>query len=429
MIIINLHKSLVADKPDITCKEILKELSKKTGIGVGSIKSILAEYKYTKTVKSPCMKKNRPKLSNTIGDIGKNAIREKIYSFWLNREFPTLEKIVTAVSNDENIRTLKRSTMYELLKEIGFVFTRLKKVGVITDRNDIILDRRKYLKEITKYRDEGRTIYYLDEMCFNVGDCLSTKIKSEFKLEKDSLKKKLTTVADFPTEKGKQLTAIHIGSKRGFVDGGLIFFESKTNDTDCHREINSHTFLEWFQNLLPWLDDQGVIVMDNAPYHCVKQSKCPTATWKKAEIIQWLLDRSIEFEGNLLKVELLDLVEKHKKPHENYVVDEVAVKQNKIVLRLPQNHCGLNPIERVWSIVEDYMKSNNTTFELNDVKQLLMEGLNLVTEENWANFEKQTIDKEQRIWDLDNIMDEMMDQMDPMIVPAGISSPSDNEVD
>lgn len=378
-------------------------------------------------MKSPCLKRNKPKLLNTIGDFGKHAIREKIYSFWLNREFPTLEKIVTAVSNDEQIRTLKRSTMYRILKEIGFVFTKLKRVGVITDRDELILERRKYLKQIIKYRNDGRTIYYLDEICCNVGDCLDKKIKSEFNLEKESLPKKLKTGAGNPAEKGNQLTAIHIGSKKGFVDGGLLFFEPKTNNSDPHYEINSDTFLEWFQNILPWLDDQAVIVMDNAPYHSAKQSRCPTATWKKAEIVQWLLDHDIEFEGNLMKVELLHIVKKHKKPFENFVIDEVAAEQNKSVLRLPSNHCRLSPIEHIWSIVEGYIESNNTTFEVNDVKQLLVEGLKLVKVENWEDFEQQTIDEEQRIWDLDTIIDEMIEQEDLKVFPDGIQSPSDSE--
>jgi len=44
--------------------------------------------------------------------------------------------------------------------------------------------------------------------------------------------------------KGKRLIVLHIGSTDGFVPGGFLCFESKTNSSDYHNEMNGTTFFE-----------------------------------------------------------------------------------------------------------------------------------------------------------------------------------------
>lgn len=56
-------------------------------------------------------------------------------------------------------------------------------------------------------------------------------------------------------------------------------------------------------------------------------------------------------------------------------------KQNKIVLHLPLYHCELNPIELAWLVVKGHMKTNNTTFKINDDRRLLNDGIQRVTPE------------------------------------------------
>lgn len=418
MIIVNLHKSILADRPNVTYRQVTAELAKLTGIGICSVQRVLAEYKTTKTLKSPLLKRTRKKLYDIVGDRGRIAIGRLIHSFWLNREFPTVKKIMAAVSADENLPTLKRSSMYRMLAEMGFVTTQLKRFHLVTDKSETIVERRKYLREIRKYRDEGRTVYYLDETCCDVDDYdrSGRKIEPEqFRLVKDDrFRNEITTGGGAGATKGKRrLTVLHIGSRKGSVDGGLTFFEpNSAGDPDGRRpEINGDTFLEWFVDTLPRLDDRAVVVMDRAPHHSAVKSKCPTAAWKRADIVRWLRNQNIEFEDDLIRTELLHLVGEHKGLHVKYVVDEVAMAQDKVVLRLPLNHCGLNPMERVWSLVEDHVRSDGVAFDLPRVKQLLIDGMKRVTAQNWYDFEKLTIDEERRLWNVDSIMDEMMERM------------------
>lgn len=84
--------------------------------------------------------------------------------------------------------------------------------------------------------------------------------------------------------------------------------------------------------------------------------------------------------------QLLEIVKRIKPQHKKYAVDELAKKYNCITLRLPPYHCELNPIEMAWSSIKNYVKMNNTTYKLPDVKKLLIEGVERVDADMWKNF-------------------------------------------
>lgn len=189
--------------------------------------------------------------------------------------------------------------------------------------------------------------------------------------------------------------------------------------------MNGDSFLELFQQTLPFLDDNCVIVMDNAPYHSVKSEKIPNISWKKVSIINWLREKGQEVDETMVKLELLDIVKTIKQEYNTYVIDELAKKENKIVLRLPPYHCELNPIELAWSMVKHYVKVNNTTFKIEDVKKLLYEGIDRVTAENWQNFEKHTIEEETKFLNIDGTVDNVID--DVVISITAETSTSESE--
>lgn len=66
-----------------------------------------------------------------------------------------------------------------------------------------------------------------------------------------------------PTGKGKRLIELHIGSNNGFLPGGLLCYESKKNSSDYHDEMNGACFQEWFESVLPRLEPNSIIVIDN----------------------------------------------------------------------------------------------------------------------------------------------------------------------
>lgn len=166
------------------------------------------------------------------------------------------------------------------------------------------------------------------------------------------------------------------------------------------------SFENWFSNVLPNLAQNAVIVMDNAPYHSRKLEQIPNTATKKADIQNWLTSKNILFDDKILKVELLDIVRKHKDQYNKYIVDEMAKSQNKIILRLPPYHCELNPIELIWAEIKNNVASKNTTFKFADCKALFYEVVQSITQESWLKCIQHVKEKvEPKMWELDNIIE------------------------
>ena len=379
------------------------------GVAVSTVFKILNEYKSTGEVKSPV--KIKPKSKTTISDTEESvkcAIRRKVDTFFFNNEIPTVKKIMACVNEDPDLPNYKKSTFYELMKHIGFKYDKRQRNSRLLDRKDIVLWRRKYLREIKKYRKEGKIIYYMDETWVNAGHT-----KEKIWQDKTVISAKyaflngLSTGLRNPTGKGKRLIVVHIGSEKGFVDNGLWVFESHSTK-EYHEEMTGDAFHEWFRKVLPQLEPNCVIVMDNASYHTVKKERLPTTSWNKAQITDWLASKEIPLEHDMLKQELLSLVNQHKSIYDKNVVDEMAKEQGKLLLRLPPYHCELNPIELIWAQVKGYVARNNKTFNIKDVKRLLVEAVQSVAISQWQNCVKHVIEKEEpRFWDVDNRMEDI----------------------
>ena len=94
-------------------------------------------------------------------------------------------------------------------------------------------------------------------------------------------------------------------------------------------------------------------------------------------------------------------------------------------MRTPPYHCNLNPIEMVWAEVKGHVAANNRTFKLPVVKNLLVDGVNGVTPEKWSNCVRHVLEEEDRLMQLDHIIDDMEDQL----IIDGSDSSSDNDAE
>lgn len=229
--------------------------------------------------------------------------------------------------------------------------------------------------------------------------------------------------------KGKRLIIVHIGSEDGFVHDGLLCFESKKNSRDYHEEMNGDCFRDWLESVLPRLKENAVIVMDNAPYHSVKLDKCPTTNWRKADIVQWLEGKGEVIDQSMIIVELLEIVKRLKPLYSKYVIDEMVLQHNKVVLRLPPYHCELNPIELAWSVVKGHVKSHNKTFKLPDVKNLLIDGINKIDASMWKNFVSHTKKEEEKFWEVDFVVDELLAETQRVVMTIGDTDDSFSDED
>ncbi|KAL4126162.1 hypothetical protein QTP88_010388 [Uroleucon formosanum] len=396
--IINVYKSILSQQPKIKYEymDLVLSVCKTTGIGRNTVSKTISDYKNEGVLKSPNKTKVRASVFEKTDDFEKNAVRRKVHDLWFRRELPTIEKILTSINEDPDLPNFSHTTLYRLLKKLDFTFTNRGRNSAMIEKEEIVIWRNKYL----------------DETWVNAGD-VSNKIWVDKTIEsgRDAFLKGLTVGATNPSGKGKRLIVLHIGSEEGFVPGGLLSFESKTNSNDYHDEMNEKTFFEWIQRVLPLLKDNSVIVMDNAPYHSVKAELCPTLNWKKADIEKWLDEKGEVYDKPLIKFRLMEIVNRIKPRYNKYVNEEYVKEHNRVVLRLPPYHCELNPIELAWSVVKKHVKMNNSTFKLQDVHKLLHDGIDRCTPEMWANFISHTKKEEEKFWKIDFIVDDIMDNM------------------
>ncbi|XP_060864304.1 uncharacterized protein LOC132940594 [Metopolophium dirhodum] len=414
--IVNAYK-VKSKAPDMPYKQIMSEISQTLGIGLNSVRKIISEYKSTGTVASPIKKRSKKCLFDKIDDLDRNALRQKVDSFWLKKELPTIDKVLEAVNDDPALPNFKRTTFYTTIKKLDFVFTKRKRCSVLTEREDLLVWRQNYIYDVRKFREEGRTVYYLDETCVNEGDCVDKLwVDKSIKSKHDAFTRGLTTGATNPTGKGRRLIVLHIGSHRGFLEGGLLCFLSKKNSSDYYDEMNGDNFRKWFESIIPHLEPNSVIVMDNAPYHSVSIDKIPTASSKKDEILSWLSSKGVVIDKRMFKPQLMAKVREIKGKYISYVVDNMAKNAGHTVLRLPPYHCELNPIELAWAMVKTYVKQNNNTFKIDDVKNLLNTAIDRVTSENWQNFIEHVKTEENKMTEVDRNMDEIIDNLEPCVL-------------
>lgn len=411
VIILNVYNAIKHQNPTTGVAKIVETCSKMTGVGVSTIYRLSREEK-SGLVNAPRKSTGRKKI--VIEDDEETAIRRLTHSFYFEKQIPTLDKIMAEMQKDENIPSLSKTTLWRVLRKMNFGYEKLQnRKSLLVEKDEIICWRRRYLRAVRKYRRDNVNIYYLDETWLNEGYTVG-KIWQDKNItsSRQAFLEGWSTGIKAPSGKGKRLIITHIGSKNGFVKGGLLAFQSKKTG-DYHEDMNADVFEEYFGQMLDLIPPQSVIVMDNATYHSRKLEKVPTSSWRKSDIIQWLTLKEISHEGDMIKKELLEIVNLNKPPYTKYVIDEMALKKNITVLRLPPYHCELNPIELVWAQVKGFVAKRNTTFKLKDVESIFQEALKQVDSEKWSKCVEHVIKEEARMWELDRMVDETIE---PLII-------------
>lgn len=421
IVVLNVHDSLRHQMPLSSGRNIVSSCAAMTGISQSTIYKLLSGRKNGDSVKPP--KKAGGKKPLEVDEAARSLIRRKVHSFYFKNEIPTLDKILAAIREEEDIPEMGRKKLWKVLHELNFSWQKQGRKSLLIDKEEIICWRRKYLRSIKKYRQEQRNIFYLDETWINEGHSVSkywqdNNVGSSHQAFIDGLHPGLK----IPSGKGRRLIITHIGSDKGFVSGGLLQFQSKSTN-DYHEEMTADVFEDYFSELITSIPVNSVIVMDNASYHSRLAEKLPISSWRKGDIINWLKEKQIPFENDALKTELLQIARENKTKFKRHVIDEMAVERGIIVLRLPPHHCELNPIELIWAQVKGYVGRHNTTFKLKDVQELLKIALDNVTEENWSNAVNHVKKEEDKMWKLDNLLEQ---SVEPLVIQLTMSDSEDS---
>ncbi|CAF1019173.1 unnamed protein product [Rotaria sp. Silwood1] len=130
---------------------------------------------------------------------------------------------------------------------------------------------------------------------------------------------------------------------------------------------------------------------DNAKWHNKRTefSRILSRAWNKDRIRDWLEQHQIPYPDHYFKAELLELCHTNAPPKQ-YLVDDAAALCDVEILRLPIKHCMLNPIEIAWVCMKNYIRDQNTSFKVQDIRELAANWLAACDESTSTGFFEKT---------------------------------------
>jgi hypothetical protein len=286
---------------------------------------------------------------------------------------------------------------------MGLVYGKSHSKPAFRERDEVLIARREYLRrKLANRHPHGGTIrpeVYLDESYVNVNH--SSPRTWYFAEEGPWVRK--------PSGKGIRLIMLHAMTRQGWVDGAKLVFQAKRRTGDYHGQMNFENFRRWFvDQLLPQIPAASLIVIDNASYHDVYLDGMfyPTTSSKKAELQSWLQQHHPDaYDDSLIKAELLALCRQWC-PKPDYELDRIAAAAGHRILRTPQYHPELQPIETCWGVVKNHC-AEKCDYTLAGLRRHLAEGFDKVTPETCQAAIADMRREEDRYWQED--MEELDD--------------------
>lgn len=379
--------------------------SKMCGISLRSVQRCVQEQKSSSTpgsiFVSPRKKYSREKKLTVLSDFDCDVARRTVLEFYDQGKFPTAEKLRVKLQEkidyNGSVRSIRR-----LLHTLGFKYNRANDGRkFLLERRDIVVARAQFLRKMLTLKEEEipNNRIYLDETWVNQNH--TKQYIWQLSDKSGGLK--------VPTGKGGRLIVCHAGGAKGFIAQCKWVFRSKKSDTDYHSQMNNVSFKKWFtEDLLPSLEEPTSIIMDNAPYHSAQIDKIPSTNWRKQEIREWLIKKSIGFSDRETKAELLEKVAPFKQ-EKKYELDEVALSWGHEVVRLPPYHCQYNPIELIWAQVKREVAEKNRTFKIEDVEKLTSEAIDNVTAADWEKCVMHAEKLQSDDWEKEIVRDDIME--------------------
>lgn len=386
------------------------------GITARAVRQIVQRHR---TSGGPTTSAERP-TATTIDSFTIGAIRRHVHTRFSNKEFFTVETLLDGLTADGILPpATSDTTLRRIMHQMGFRYTTTaRKMYVRKESLDIVCRRIKALRMLKNHRENGNQVVYLDETWFTTRMCHNREW-----VDRTQSPTSATYSRQVPPGDGERFVVVAAGTEEGFIDGSFLCFPAKNTTGDYHGEMNGELFMRWLTTcLLPSLNEPSVLVLDNAPYHGIltEESRCPTSSTKKNDLLNWLAQRNIAVPPGATRPELLRICQQNR-PEPQYVVDNIIREWGHEVVRLPPGHPELNAIEQVWGCMKRHVRSSLTRFTRASLQARLDEAKLLGTSEVWAGAVRRSRRFEDEYWITDNIHDD--------IEPIIITTDDDDEDD
>ena len=369
------------------------------GIGVVTVKRIMSQYKRSgeEVVVRPVDRPGRPprQICNNVQPIVRQFIRAEN----MRGKRVSIEKVRKYLDSEYGIE-MPRMTLWRALNRWGFTHGTGRRRDSLKEQDYVILARREYLRAKRANRNaDGSLKYpevYLDETYINKNhSCRFT-----WYLNEDG------PWVNKPSGVGPRYIIVNAITKDGWVNNAQLVFEAKKRTGDYHGQMNWENFSKWFTTqLLPNIPPKSIVILDNAKYHNVLTGGFfPNTNSGKTQLRAWLTRNRYAWREDMLKSELLELCTRLA-PVPKYRLDELAEAHNVSILRTPQYHPELQPIETCWAIVKNYM-ADHCDFTMAGLRNNLPDGFAKVTVETCKEVISKVLKQEDKYWHEDEKLDE-----------------------
>jgi transposase len=402
-LVVNLKQSYDAESrvgPVVSTSTPVKRVANGLGIGEATVKRIMARYnKDGQKVIIPAYKP-RGKPEYRVSTNLQPIIRAYIRSENLKGQRVGVEKVRTYLIKDYEAE-ISLATLWRCLKRWGFVHGTGKNRSTLKERPYVILARRKYLRAKRANRNLDSTLkrpeVYIDETYINKNH----SSRFTWYLEQDG------PWVNKPSGKGPRFIIVHAITKDGWVDGADLVFEAKKRTGDYHGQMDWENFSKWLSNqLLPNIAPSSLIIMDNAKYHNVLVDEAfPSSTTTKQQMQDWLTKNNYAWTEDMLKSELFQMC-KRLAPVPEFKLDKIAEAHGHKILRTPQYHPELQPIETCWAVVKNYM-ADKCDFTMASLKKNLPDAFAKVTPSTCEKIISKVVEQEEKYWIEDGEIEEI----------------------
>jgi len=373
----------------VSTKDSANRAANALGIGVATVKRIMARYKKDGNEVIVHIKQRPGRPPSRICPLVQPIVREFIRTENLGGRRVSINKVCKFLISEHDI-DIPKMTLWRALNRWGFNHGEGRRRDSLKEQDRVIWARREYLRAKLANRNPDGTLkrpeVYLDETYINKNhSCRFT-----WYLKEDG------PLVNKPSGVGPRLILVHAITEKGWVDGAQLVFEAKKRTGDYHGQMNWENFSKWFKTqLLPNIPPKSIVILDNAKYHNVfDDDVVPSKSAKKEQLRHWLTRNGYPCREDMLKSELLELCTRLA-PTPEYKLDRLAAEHGISILRTPPYHPDLQPIETCWAVVKNDM-ADNCDFTITGLRNRLQEAFSKVTSNTCKEIISKVFDQEKK---------------------------------
>ncbi|XP_063370229.1 uncharacterized protein LOC134658475 [Cydia amplana] len=325
-------------------------------------------------------------------DIERSVIHERLVAMYLNLSRLSFQSLVT-IPTTKNLfaglygkipKYVDIRTFRKYLAKFEYVWLRISTGYIVMERPSVTFERYYYLKDIMRYREEIREIFYVDEI-------VVTNSSNLYPFKKYNSLLRAAAKANINVSQSVLLKHIYAVSKTGV-------YAMKTLD-----DFTSSNFASWIiDDLLPLLPEKSVVVIQKYDHHDDVIKK-PTLYSIKEDMIEWLERNNVPFKEDMSKCVLMSLIDTYTSEIEEFSVIENSLKsKGHQLLRLPVCIEDMTPAKHLFDLLKlnAHKVKANVNLIIESVPQPMLE-----------EYDKNIADVERDTMQIDMKMDEVFDSV------------------